>query len=164
MLQLADLGRVVMDWALWSREPSLSSAASVSTSRNHLTIVHNGNSYPINFRPGSVSIGDLQQRTKPFYFFPSIPLEKPCTAGTSWRVQAPYMVRLVTGSWSYLEQSKLLISNWVGGWDVWEVHQFPTSKFLGVSCKPQNIISLLEFSAFLFWFVCLFVCSFVFFC
>ena len=68
-------------------------------------------------------------------------LGRPCTAGTSWRVQAPYMVRLVTGSWSYLGRSNFLIFNWVGGWDVLAVHQLPTSKLLGFSCKPQSISS-----------------------
>ena len=41
-----NLGRAVVGWAVWSREPSLSSAATVSTSRNHLTVVVNGSSYP----------------------------------------------------------------------------------------------------------------------
>ena len=54
-------------------------------------------------------------------------------------LHAPYMVKLVTGSWSYLGQSKSLIFNWVGGWDVWAVHQLTTSKLPGVFCKPQSI-------------------------
>ena len=94
----------------------------------------------IYFRSGSFGIGDLNQRAKPFHFFRSrpfdrSPLGRPWTAGASWRVW------LVTGSWSYLNRSKLLVFNWVGGWDVLVVHQLPTSKLLGVSCKPQSISS-----------------------
>ena len=37
----------VVGWTLWSQEPSLFSATTVSTSRNHLTVVVNGRSYPI---------------------------------------------------------------------------------------------------------------------
>ena len=79
---------------------------------------------PIALYGSLFGIGDLNQHAKLFHYFPSIPfnrspLQRPCTAGTSWRVQAPYMVRLVTGSWSYFWRSKLLIFNWVGGWDVY---------------------------------------------
>ena len=38
---------------------------------NHLKVVVNRSCYPIYSRPGSVGIGDLNQRTKPFHFFPS---------------------------------------------------------------------------------------------
>ena len=114
-------------------EPSLSSAATVMTSRNHLTVVVVV-VVVTPFQTKICCIGDLNQHAKSFHFFPSkpfnrSPLGRLWTAGTSWRVQSLYMVRLVSGSWSYLGQSKLLIFNWVGGWDVqhcveWDLNPF----------------------------------------
>ena len=50
------------------QEPSVYSAATVSTSKNHLT------------RPGSVGIGDFNQWAQPFHLFPVDPL-----TGASWK-------------------------------------------------------------------------------
>ena len=51
--------------------PTLSCAATALTLRNHLSVVVNGCSYPIYFRPGSVGSGDLNQCAKHFHFFHS---------------------------------------------------------------------------------------------
>ena len=67
----------------------------------------------------------------------------PCIAGTSWREstvhgQARHRVLILLG------RSKIPIFNWIGVWVrcmQWAVHQLPTSKLLGVSCRPQSISS-----------------------
>ena len=51
------------------------------------------------------------------------------------------MVRVVTGSWSYLRRSKLPFFHWVGWCDVWAVHQCSSFKLLSVSCNPQSVSS-----------------------
>ena len=43
-----DLGLAVVGSVLWSRKPSLSSAATVLTSKNHLTVVVNGSMFFLN--------------------------------------------------------------------------------------------------------------------
>ena len=120
-------------------EPSLSNAATVLTSRNHLTVVTPfisdqdllvlvtwtdvpslSTSSPVDPLTGAHREGlALQEHLEEC---------KHCT-WSGW----------VTGSWSYLGWSKLLIFCWVGEWDVWVVRKLPTSKLLGVSCKPQSI-------------------------
>ena len=131
-----DLGRAVVGWALWSREPSLSSAATVLTSRNHLTLDNssfNGSSCPVSDQDLLVLVTWTN--------VPSLSTSSPVDTltGAHWEGLAlqerleECKHRRWSGwsqeSWSYLGQSKLLIFNWVGGWDVWAVHQLPTSKF-----------------------------------
>ena len=51
------------------------------------------------------------------------------------------MARLVTGSWSYLGQSKLLIFIWVGGWDIMGGSSTPNFQIAWCFLRSQSISS-----------------------
>ena len=128
LLQLPDLGRAVVGWVFWSRGPSLSSAATVLTSRNHLTVV-----------VVMIVVTPFQTRICWYWWtnMPSLSTSSPVDplTGANWEglAQQEHLEeckhRTRSGwpqeSWSYLGWSRLLIFNWIGGWDVWVVHQLP---------------------------------------
>ena len=84
-----DFGWAVVSWALWSRQPSLPSVATVLTSRNHLTVV------VVIIVVTPISDQDLMvlvtwtnvpslSTSSPVDPLTGVHLEVPCPAGTSW--------------------------------------------------------------------------------
>ena len=104
------------------------SAATVLTSRNHLTVIPHFRSWSAEIRicwyrwlqPTCQAFPHLTQSNliDPL-IVPIGHFGRPCTAWTPKRVQAPYMIRLIKGPWSYLR---------LVGWDVRVVHQLLISK------------------------------------